>query len=299
MVGPAVHEKVQLVLDDRALHAGLDVPGAEGIHVADVIKGLVVRAEVVPRVRGHGSAGPVGPFLGRDVHDARHGLPVFGVERAADHLELLHHLLVDVHHRAPVVHVRHGNAVDPESDLALAPAARVQVAARVLDQSRLKLDSLGHLGHGQGSHFFGADHGCGGREILDHHGPNGHDGDALADVHHRGLELEIDLGGQVDGHPDILHARVLVPEQAAPQHVRPRRQIQYQVVPVILGHPAVGRAFDEHGRARQRRSGGGVRHDAGEFSRRARECGRRGQDDQRSQDEQTDDFHAEVPRMKR
>ena len=111
-----------------------DRPGLPGRLVPDrghplQQRKLLVVADVIAEVAADLGLVLAAALLGDHVHDARHGLPVLGVERPADHLQFLDGVVLDRDAGAAVEHVGDADAVDPVGHLARPSAPDVDIAA--------------------------------------------------------------------------------------------------------------------------------------------------------------------------
>ena len=199
----------------------------------------------------------VAPVLRHDVDDAGLGLPVLGVERARDDLDLLDRLVLDLERERLVVHVVDRDAVDEVGHLARPAAAEV-----ALDDAGLEVHDVGEALDRERLELLRRDRGGRVRQVALHDGPLGSDDD-LPGLDRRLGELHVEVRRPVNEHADVLDKLRPVPDVGGADLVRPRPDADDGIVAVEVGRGAPVGPDDEDARADERLAGRGVGDAAG------------------------------------
>ena len=119
------------------MDASIKISNGNGINIINVHELFFMRAQMIAEIAGKTAANIIVAAFGGNIHNTRHCLAIFRIKSAANHLEFLHHVFIDIDYCPTIIYIGYRYAVYPVTDLATSATANVQSSAGILYQTRL------------------------------------------------------------------------------------------------------------------------------------------------------------------
>jgi len=184
----------------------------------------------------------VAAVAGDDVDDAAEGVAVFRIVGAAEQVEFLDGVVIDLGDHAAEEGVLHIHAVDHKADLIGAAAAQMKRSAHVGDAG-LEGEHIGELGDRQAFNLLPPHRRPGAGDVFLDHRLVGDD-DHLFHLHRGGNEFGRYRGGQVDHNAHIGDDLALITDKSHLDRYSAGRDVEDDVPAIHIGDGADGAADD-------------------------------------------------------